>query len=221
MNGAYLFSDSYLESVDTLYSTNTFHPRELSAPLPDDFKHDFLKPNQITLLRAVLLPRRFDQISRLNIYAFSTSIPPHPTYERVCRSVLALPGLRELRLAVAVSAPRWAAGGRTGGRGAPFGDWIEVPAGPALDAAWLGVIDSIVAERRLGFVEFVVGESWFESFDRKGAQMVRWGGEIFGRANERSRFWRRVVEEGKELGYWVADMLENYPLIPCLGSGLT
>lgn len=85
---------------------------------------------------------------------------------------------------------------------------------PALDAAWLGVLDGLVAERRLDFVEFVVGQTWWEAFDRRGAGLVQGDG-----GGEYRRFWRVAVEgeEGKEgdkgengmgggLGYWVAGM---------------
>ncbi|KAF9630363.1 hypothetical protein BFW01_g925 [Lasiodiplodia theobromae] len=186
----------YLESVDILYSTNTFHLGELSALLPrTGLRKNDKPPNQITLLRANLLPHRFAHISRLHVRAYSPHDPPHPSFARLCRTVLLLPALRELRLAVQVRNPRWKAGGP-----APDGQVL-----PALDdAAWLGVVDEMVAERRLRFVEFVVGETWWEGFDRRGGEVVQGDG-----GGEYRRFWRVVEEEnGMEggLGYWVAGM---------------
>ncbi|KAK0615432.1 hypothetical protein DIS24_g11821 [Lasiodiplodia hormozganensis] len=198
----------YLESVDILYSTNTFHLGDLSALLPrtglrknDDYKPE--PPNQLTLLAANLLPHRFAQLSRLNVRAYSPHDPPHPSYARLCRTpVLLLPALHELRLAVQVrSSPRLLQ--QAGGPPAPDGRRIV----PALDeAAWLGVVDEMVAERRLGFVEFVVGQTWWEVFDRRGGEVVQGDG-----GGEYRRFWRVVeegngVEGGGGLGYWVAGM---------------
>lgn len=133
--------------------------------------------------------------------------PPHPSYARLCRAVLALPALRSLRLAVDVRVARWAASGP-----APADHvnvYLEVPAGPALDTAWLGVVDEMVTERPWAFVEFVVGESWWEVFNRRGAEVVQGCG-----GGDYRRFWRVVAEGEEERGYWVAGMPD--PWVPAL-----